>query len=303
MNAGDEDAAADRGGRPGILYVVATPIGNLEDLSPRARDVLARAHRVAAEDTRHTGQLLTRLGLRVPLVSLHEHNESGRVPGLIAELAAGHDLALVTDAGTPLISDPGFRLVAAAREAGLPVSPVPGPCAAVAALSVAGLPTDRFHFEGFLPSRGEPRRTRLGQLAGRPETLVFYESVHRVLDTLADLARVLGPHRPAAVARELTKVHETLYRGTLAELATTVGADPSQLRGEYVLVVGGAPESGPDAAELVRVVGILAEALPPAQAAALAARITGASRKEAYRLAVGAGPEPVAPPDPDPGPG
>jgi len=270
--------------RPGTLYVVATPIGNVDDLSPRARETLAQAGLVAAEDTRHAGQLLTRLGISARLVSLHEHNEAGRLPELLARLRAGDSVALVSDAGTPLISDPGFRLVAAAREAGLPVTPIPGPCAAIAALSVAGLPTDRFHFEGFLPARAGPRRARLEALRGRPETLVFYESVHRILEMLGDAAQVLGPDRPAGVGRELTKLHETWYRGPLGELAQFVGADATALKGEYVVVVAGDAATGPADGELARVVDILAAELPPAQAAALAARLTGGSRKDAYQL-------------------
>lgn len=284
--------------RPGTLYVVATPIGNLADLSPRARDVLAQAGLVAAEDTRHAGQLLTRLGLSVRLLSLHEHNESARLPELLERLQAGESVALVSDAGTPLISDPGFRLVAAARAAGLPVSPVPGPCAAIAALSVAGLPTDRFHFEGFLPARTGARRARLEQLRARPETLVFYESVHRILDTLADAAEALGPDRPAGVGRELTKLHETWYGGPLGQLAAAVGGVPGTLKGEYVLVVAGDTTSGPADGELARVVGILAAELPPAQAAGLAARLTGGNRREAYRLALAAGRQTLDPDDP-----
>jgi 16S rRNA (cytidine1402-2'-O)-methyltransferase len=231
--------------------------------------------------------LLTRLGVSTALVSLHEHNEADRVPDLVAALRQGDSIALVSDAGTPLISDPGYRLVRAARDEGLPVSPVPGPCAAVAALSVAGLPTDRFLFEGFLPARAEARRARLAELAQRPETLVFYESVHRVVAMLAELRAAFGQDRPAAVARELTKLHETLHRGTLGEVGEAVTADPAALRGEFVLVVGGAPATVAGADELARVVRILAAELPPAKAASLAARLTGASRKEAYRLATG----------------
>jgi 16S rRNA (cytidine1402-2'-O)-methyltransferase len=274
--------------RPGTLFVVATPIGNVDDLSPRARETLAQVHVVACEDTRHAGQLLTRLGISARLVSLHEHNEERRLPEILAGLRAGEDVALVSDAGTPLISDPGYRLLAAARAEGLPVSPIPGPCAAVAALSVAGLPTDRFHFEGFLPARSEARKARLEELRGRRETLVFYESVHRIVESLGDAAAVLGGERPAAVGRELTKLHETVYRGTLAELLVAVGADPSTLRGEYVIVAGGNVGSGPAPGELARVVAILAAELPPGQAAALAARLTGAPRREAYQMALGA---------------
>ena len=279
----------DRNGvRAGTLYVVATPIGNMGDLSPRAREVLSSVALIAAEDTRHTGQLLTQSGITARLLSLHEHNEAGRIGEILHRLRAGDSVALVTDAGTPLISDPGFRLLAALRAADLPVSPVPGPCAAIAALSVAGLPTDRFFFEGFLPPRSAARTARLQVLARRSETLVFYESANRLADTLADAIVVFGPGRAAAVGRELTKLHETLYRGTLAEVRAALLADPGGDRGECTwMVAGGGAEPAPDEVELARVVGILAGELPASQAASLAARLTGASRKAAYKLATG----------------
>jgi len=284
--AGGTDDRA--GGRPGMLYVVATPIGNMGDLSPRAREVLGSVALVCAEDTRHTGQLLTHAGISVRLMSLHEHNEEGRVDDILQRLRAGDSVALVTDAGTPLISDPGFRLLAALRAAGLPASPVPGPCAAIAALSVAGLPTDRFYFEGFLPARSAARLARLRQLSTRGETLVFYEAANRMVETLDDAMAVCGPGRAAAVGRELTKRHETVYRGTLAEVRTALLADPGGGRGECTWVLAGrTTELAADDAELARVVAILAAELPASQAASLAARITGASRKAAYRLASG----------------
>ena len=274
--------------RPGTLYVVATPIGNMGDLSPRAREVLGSVALVAAEDTRHAGQLLTRSGISARLLSLHEHNEAGRIEEILGRLRGGENVALVTDAGTPLISDPGYRLLAALRAAGLPASPVPGPCAAVAALSVAGLPTDRFFFEGFLPARSAARLARLRELAERSETLVFYEAANRMADTLADALAVFGSGREVAVGRELTKLHETLYRGNLAEVHAAVRDDPGGDRGECTWVLGGLGTArAPDDAELARVVGILAAELPASQAASLAARITGAPRKAAYRLASG----------------
>lgn len=284
---GPRDAERTRAARPpGTLHVVATPIGNLGDLSPRASGILGSVSLIAAEDTRRAGQLLTRAGVDKPLISLHEHNEDRRVAEVLARLAGGDSVALVTDAGTPLISDPGYRLLAAVRAAGLPASPVPGPCAAVAALSVAGLPTDRFCFEGFLPAKPAARRARLRELADRSETLVFYESANRLAGTLADAAEAFGPERPAAVGRELTKLHETLYRGTLAEVRAALLADPGGERGECTWVVAGrqaAPAA--DEAELARVVRILAAELPASTAARLAARITGGSRQAAYRLA------------------
>lgn len=269
----------------GTLYVVATPIGNIDDLSPRAREVLAEVSLVAAEDTRHAGQLLTRLGISARLVSLHEHNEAQRSDELLGLLKTGSSIALVSDAGTPLISDPGYRLLAAARAAGLPVSPIPGCCALIAALSVAGLPTDRFLFEGFLPARRAARLARLGELAGVGPTLVFYESAHRLPETLVDAISVLGESRPAAVGRELTKLHETIYRGSLADVLGAVKADPGGERGECTLLIGGSPVPlAPAEDELARIVNLLAAELPAAQAAGLAARITGASRRDAYRL-------------------
>jgi 16S rRNA (cytidine1402-2'-O)-methyltransferase len=274
--------------RAGTLYVVATPIGNMGDLSPRAREVLGSVALVAAEDTRHAGQLLTRVGISARLLSLHEHNEAQRVDEILGRLRSGDSVALVTDAGTPLVSDPGYRLLAALRAAGLPASPVPGPCAAIAALSVAGLPTDRFFFEGFLPARSAARLARLRELAGRSETLVFYEAANRMAETLADALAVFGPGRAAAVARELTKLHETVHRGSLDEVRAAVLADPGGERGECTWVLAGrGAMPAPDDAELARVVGILAAELPASQAAGLAARITGASRKAAYRLASG----------------
>jgi len=274
--------------RPGTLYVVATPIGNMADLSPRAREILGGVTLVAAEDTRHAGQLLTRAGIRARLMSFHEHNESARVAEVIARLQAGDSVALVSDAGTPLISDPGYRLLAALRAEGLAASPVPGPCAAIAALSVAGLPTDRFYFEGFLPVRPAARRARLGELAGVAATLVFYESAQRLPDALADAEAVFGAGHAAAVGRELTKLHETVYRGTLAGIRAALAADPGSGRGECTfLLAGRASTATPGDDELARVVRILAAELPASQAASLAARITGASRRDAYRLASG----------------
>ncbi len=216
---------------PGTLFVVATPIGNLGDLTVRARETLAGADLIAAEDTRHTGQLLAQLGIRTPLLALHEHNEGARAGELVGRLRDGARIALVSDAGTPLISDPGYRLVAAAAEAGIAVVPVPGACAAVAALSVAGLATDRFVFEGFLPARAAARRARLAALAAETRTLVFYEAPHRVGETLADLAAAFGASRRAVLGRELTKLHESVYRGAVGDLATRADGDPNMARG------------------------------------------------------------------------
>jgi 16S rRNA (cytidine1402-2'-O)-methyltransferase len=276
------------GNSRGRLDVVATPIGNLSDLSPRAQEVLAAADVIAAEDTRHTGMLLKAIGVSRPLVSLHAHNESNRVPELLARLAAGDSIALVSDAGTPLLSDPGYELVSEAALAGVEVRAIPGPSAITAALAVAGLPTDRFCFEGFLPSRSSERRTRLEAVAADPRTLVFFEAPHRIEECLVDLAAVFGSERRAAVARELTKAHETTYRGTLAELAGKAKSEPNFARGEITVVVQGARESEnrAEALQLERVVGLLVKELPPSRAAALAAQLTGARRNEAYALAM-----------------
>lgn len=277
------------GANAGRIDVIATPIGNLGDLSPRARDALAQADLVAAEDTRRTGQLLAAMGLSRPLISLHEHNESARIDELVARLEAGAIIALVSDAGTPLLSDPGYELVRAARAAGHEVRAVPGPSAITAALSIAGIPTARFSFEGFLPARGRERRERLVQLAHEPRTLVFFEAPHRVEESLADITAAFGAGREAAIGRELTKVFETVYRGTLGELSQRAREDANVARGEITLVVAGAPDVAASAVtpvELGRIVALLAKELPPSKAAALAAQITGARRSDAYDIAV-----------------
>jgi 16S rRNA (cytidine1402-2'-O)-methyltransferase len=271
----------------GTLYIVATPIGNLGDLSPRAAEVLGSAALIAAEDTRRTGMLLKRLGLNAKLASLHEHNEAQQTPRLLAELACGGDLALVSDAGTPLISDPGMRLVAAAAAAGVEIVAVPGPSAVTAALSVSGLPTDRFVFEGFLPRRAAKRRARLAELEAEPRTLVFFEAVHRLEATLADMTEAFGAERPAVIARELTKLHEQVVRAPLGELKSMLG-EALPLIGEFVIVLGGAlAEATADAREIQRVYGLLADVLPPGEAVALCARITGRPRNEVYALTRG----------------
>lgn len=267
----------------GILHVVATPIGNLADLSPRALSTLRAVAAICAEDTRHTRQLLAHHGVEQSLVALHEHNEAGVAERLVARLLAGESLALVSDAGTPLVSDPGFRLVAAARAAGVKVSPVPGPSALIAALSVAGLPSDRFAFEGFLPAKAGARRERLSRLAGEPRTLIFYEASHRIEETLADAVAAFGADRPAAVARELTKLFETVLDGTLADLHARVAADADQRKGEFVLLVQGVADAeATKIAEGRRVYARLVEHLPPSTAAKLAAELTGAPRKALY---------------------
>jgi len=275
----------------GRLEVIATPIGNLADLSDRARHALAEADIILAEDTRRTRALLQSLGIARPLLSVHEHNEGQRLPELLTRLAAGERLALVSDAGMPLLSDPGASLVREAARAGCEVSVVPGPSAITAALAVAALPTERFCFEGFLPAAPRERRARLAELAHEPRTLVLFEAPHRILECLADLAEILGAARPAAMVRELTKVHESVYRGTLGELAGAAGTDPDMQRGEITLVVQGAPAAAPalDQQLLERAVALLAPELPPGRAAAIVAQLTGAKRNDVYALILAAG--------------
>ena len=284
----------ERTGLPaaGRLYVVATPIGNLGDLSARARETLANCALIAAEDTRHTGILLKHFGIDTPQLSLHEQNEETRAIEIIARLREGKSVALVSDAGTPAISDPGFELVRAVAAAGIDIIAIPGPCAAIAALSIGALPTDRFCFEGFLPARGAARRQRLKSLERESRTLVIYESPHRVRETLEDCVAAFGEARAATVVREATKLHETTYRGSLLELLNKSQSDADFARGEIVLLIGGAPQTAAgDAdsegkAELDKVLTALLAELPLKQAARLAAQITGARDNEAYKRAL-----------------
>ena len=267
----------------GTLYVVATPIGNLGDLSVRARAVLAAVDAICAEDTRHTRQLLSANGLDKSLVALHDHNEAEMSLRLVQRLRAGESLALVSDAGTPLVSDPGYRLVREVRAAGLKVSPVPGACAAIAALSVAGIASDRFCFEGFLPAKASARRERLQALARETRTLVFYESSHRIHESLVDLVAVFGGQREAVLARELTKLFETVLGNSLEDLLRQVAADENQRKGEFALVVGGcADDEAAVLAEGQRLYVKLKAYLSPSQSAKLAAELSGAPRKALY---------------------
>ena len=269
--------------QPGCLWVVATPIGHREDLSARAIETLRSVKVIAAEDTRHSRPLLVHHGIDTPLIALHEHNERDAVEAIVRRMTAGESVALISDAGTPLISDPGFRLVRAARAAGIRCIPVPGACAAIAALSVAGLPSDRFVFEGFLPPKAAARRSRLQELAGDARTVIFYESSHRVAESLADMRDIFGATREAVLARELTKMFETVLGEPLAELAARVAADPDQQRGECVILVAGrGEEADAKLAEGQRIFAILRDELPPAKAAKLAAAISGAPRKLLY---------------------
>lgn len=268
------------------LYVVPTPLGNLKDISERARDVLCSVAWVAAEDTRHTGPLLKHLGSPARLLAAHEHNEAGAAELILSKLAAGEAVALVSDAGTPAISDPGARIVARVREAGGKVIPLPGPCAATTALSAAGLEDDHWLFYGFLPTKSGQRRKVLEGLLELPYTLVFYEAPHRVLETVADLAAVLGAERTLVMARELTKLFETIQRLPLGEAVAWMEADPNQQKGEFVLLVSGCPQ-GQDDGEAERVLKLLlAENLPVKQAAKLAAAISGGSKNALYERAL-----------------
>ncbi len=271
----------------GTLYVVATPIGNLGDFTPRAREILAQVSLVAAEDTRHTGQLLKHFGIQAPLMSLHEHNEARRAEELIERLASGASIALVSDAGTPLISDPGFELVAHARARGIRVVAIPGPCAAIAALSIAGLPTDRFVFEGFLPAKASARRAQLEALRNESRTIVFYEGPHRIKDVLSDMREVFGAERRAVVCRELTKHFESTYDGTLDDLVRASAEDADISRGEIVVVVSGAARQiGAAMLDAEQLLQALLDELTPSQAAKIAARLTGEKRGDLYDKAM-----------------
>jgi 16S rRNA (cytidine1402-2'-O)-methyltransferase len=284
LKQGRNDLIDDRFGN---LFIVATPIGNLGDISARARQTLSDVAVVAAEDTRHSGTLLQHLGLAKSLVSLHEHNEAQRADQLIERLKRGEHIALVSDAGTPLISDPGYGLVRTALAQGIKVIPVPGACAAIVALSAAGLPTDRFAFEGFLPAKASGRRERLEALCKDERTLVFYEAPHRLRDMLDDIALIFG-ERQVVVARELTKQYESFYYGSATELAARAAQDADMNRGEIVIVVAGAPEQPRQGmtVDTDKVLRTLLEELSPAQAAKLTAKLTGEKRSELYDRAV-----------------
>jgi 16S rRNA (cytidine1402-2'-O)-methyltransferase len=271
---------------PGVLYLVATPIGNLEDITLRALRVLRQADLIACEDTRQTRKLLDHYGISRPLVSYHEHNERRRAKELLARLETGASVALVSDAGTPLISDPGYRLVEAARDAGIAVVPVPGPSAVVAALTASGLPADTFHFAGFLPARRSERLRTLASLRNEPATLVFYEAPHRILDTLADVEETFGPRR-MVLARELTKIHEEFLRGTAAHIRQVLSERPS-IRGEITLVVEGAPSQTPtpagEAELLAAVLERQRQGLSRMEAIKAVARECGLPKRTLYQL-------------------
>ncbi|AQT60523.1 16S rRNA (cytidine(1402)-2'-O)-methyltransferase [Cellvibrio sp. PSBB023] len=273
---------------PGTLYVVATPIGNLGDMVPRAVETLQTVALIAAEDTRHSSRLLSHFDIKTPCIAYHDHSDEQRTEQLIARMHAGDSIALISDAGTPLVSDPGYRLVRSARQAGIQVVPVPGACAMIAALSAAGLPSDRFAFEGFLPAKQVARCTQLQSLAADPRTLIFYEAPHRILETLQDMAQVFGPEREVVMARELTKTFETIKGDNVADLATWVASDTNQQRGEIVLLVHGAPKPENEAMTPAQMhtMKVLLEELPVKQAASLGAKLTGLKKNFLYDWAL-----------------
>ena len=269
------------------LYIVATPIGNLADMSQRAIEILQSVDVIAAEDTRHSGFLLQHFAIKTPSVSLHDHNEQQRSETLLARLQQGESIALISDAGTPLISDPGYKLVSLVREHGIPVIPIPGSCAVIAALSASGLPSDRFSFEGFLPPKQGARLQALEKLAADTRTLIFYDSPRRLQSTLHDMVTVFGGERRACLARELTKLHETINTKPLAELLEWVTNDANQQRGECVLLVEGAKQHQ-DASEVEvnRVLSLLLKELPVKKAAAMTSSLLGISKNNAYDMAL-----------------
>ncbi|MCU7920331.1 MAG: 16S rRNA (cytidine(1402)-2'-O)-methyltransferase [Candidatus Thiodiazotropha sp. (ex Epidulcina cf. delphinae)] len=272
----------------GVLYVVATPIGNLDDFSARGVETLRQVDLIAAEDTRHSRPLLRHYGIDTPMRALHQYNEQAQLASLLASLDAGQSIALISDAGTPLISDPGFPLVRAVAEQGGRIVPVPGASAMVCALSAAGLPTDRFLFAGFPPRGAAQRRAWLQPLVHQASTLVFYESGHRVVDSLADMARLFGVSRQGVVARELTKLHETFLRGDLETLFDRVRQDTNQQKGEFVILIAGAePETGRRIeVDVEQLLATLLAELPLKQAVALAARISGDKKNKLYKQAL-----------------
>lgn len=275
--------------KTGVLHVVATPIGNLGDLSSRARETLQQADLVLAEDTRRTGVLMRHFNLGTPLSSFHDHNERQQVPEILRRLSAGENIALVSDAGTPLISDPGYTLVSAAREQGFTVSPVPGPCALVAALSASGLPVDRFVFEGFVPARKGARQALLDRVAVEERTVVLYESSHRILETLEDMSSLLGPDRAVVIGREISKKFETFYRGDSVDVLEQLRAGTEHQYGEFVVMVEGAPVQDADEVMLRKLLQLLLDELPVKTASRIAAAWSGAGRNRVYALALDLG--------------
>ena len=268
------------------LYIVATPIGNLKDITLRALETLKEVDLIAAEDTRHSGKLLQHYDIKTPMISLHDHNEEKCSSLICKKLHLGKNIALISDAGTPLISDPGYHLVKEVTAQGFKIVPIPGACAAIAALSSAGLPTDKFVFEGFLPAKSTQRLKHLSGLANETRTIIFYESPHRLLKTTADMIAVFGPDRHVVIAKELTKTFETIHGNTLIEIQHWLLADPQRQKGEFVILVKGTKKVVTINAEVLRVLELLAKDIPSKKAAALTAQITGANKNQLYRLLI-----------------
>jgi 16S rRNA (cytidine1402-2'-O)-methyltransferase len=269
-----------------VLYVVATPIGNLEDMVPRAIRVLQQVDLIVAEDTRHSRKLADHFDIRTAMTSLHDHSTDRELAAILARMEQGQSIALISDAGTPLVSDPGYQLVDRAHSAGYRVEPIPGACAVIAALSAAGLPSDRFIFEGFLPAKATQRRHKIAELKSEPRTLIVYEAPHRILECVADFAAEFGVDRLATLARELTKNYETIKRLPLGELLEFIKSDSNQERGECVLIIAGNREEPELDAKTSHVLDVLLSELPVKQAASLAAKITGMSKNKLYEQAL-----------------
>jgi len=271
----------------GVLYIVATPIGNRSDITQRAIDILSDVDLIAAEDTRHSRHLLQNFNIKTKLWAYHDHNEMQQTPILIEKLQAGSNVALISDAGTPLLSDPGYRLVKAAHEANIKVSPLPGPCAAIAALSASGLPTDRFYFAGFPPAKSAARVHFYEQLCDETSTLIFYESSHRIENSLFDMSKVFGPERQAVLAREITKTFETIRKASLCDLLKWVSEDENQRKGEFVLIIqGNEDQASENTVSLEQTLKILMEELPLKQAVKLAANLMGMKKNQVYKVAL-----------------
>ncbi|WP_118806078.1 16S rRNA (cytidine(1402)-2'-O)-methyltransferase [Haemophilus haemolyticus] len=271
----------------GILYIVATPIGNLQDITQRALDTFAQVDLIAAEDTRHSGLLLSHYGIKKPFFALHDHNEQEKAHILVEKLKQGSNIALISDAGTPLISDPGFHLVRQCREAGICVVPLPGACAAITALCASGIASDRFCFEGFLPAKSKARKDKLENIAEEDRTLIFYESTHRILDTLEDMQLVLGEERYIVLAREITKTWETITGNTIKNLREWLLEDPNRTKGEMVLIVEGKPKSDNNdeiSPQAVKALELIAEELPLKKAAAIVAELYGYKKNALYQF-------------------
>ena len=272
----------------GELYLVATPIGDMTDIAPRALDILSTVDIVAVEDKRRSSRLFSHFGIKTPMISYHDHSEEKQVKKIIDELLCGKSVALISDAGTPLISDPGYKLVNAAKDKSIKVSPVPGPCALIAAISASGLPSDRFIFEGFLPSKSIPRITKIQNISADSRTIIFYEAPHRILETLIDMIKVIGPSRKIVLARELTKTYETFISGTLESVLQIIEKDLNQQKGEIVIVLAGADSSEKkiETQDSKRILSVLLEELPLKQAVSLGSKITGIQKNIFYKLAL-----------------